>query len=222
MPPPHRFVLSLLSLAFASGAFAGVGEDTARRMAELYQATPAHCDDAPAFACSGLLLRTTRPSEAYHTWNHSPNSREKGGVAFSYLRADAKISALAEGARSGYTLQPLQQRTAGELAYQVLCAYPTNGDSWTRDQAGCGDNAQTDAVEQWCHQQGIDTAEQWIAHYNATPGPANKRYFAQCAFDVRKGQGAAAVKAFNETLRVMNLMPDPPFPWNEIILQAWD
>ncbi|WP_407315152.1 halovibrin HvnA [Pseudomonas sp. nanlin1] len=222
MTTPHRFALSLLSLAFASGAFASIGDETARHMAELYQSTAQSCADAPAFACSGILLRTTRPSPHYHTWNNSPNSRKKGGVAFSYLRADARISGLAEDARSGYTLKPVQQRATGELAYQVLCAYPTDGDSWTRDEAGCGDNSQTDTIEQRCHQQGIDTAEQWIAHYQATPGPENKKYFAQCAFDVAKTQGEAAVVAFNEALRAMNLLPNPPFPWNEIILQTWD
>jgi hypothetical protein len=211
------------ALAFSSvgTALADVGHDTAKAMQAFYASTPASCGPAPAFVCSGILLRTTRPSPSYHTWDHSPNSREKGGVAFSYLRADAPISRLAEGASSGYTLAPRRLRPEGTLGYRVLCAYPTDGDSWTRNAAGCGDNSQTEAVEQFCHEQGVFTAEDWIARYRATPGPEAQRYFAQCAFDVDRERGEEAAKAFHESLRAMTLMPDRPFPWNEVMLRAW-
>lgn len=211
-----------LGLCAAGGAHADIGSDTANAMQAYYQATPRSCGEAPAFLCSGILLRTTRPSPAYHTWNHSPNSREKGGVAFSYLRADARINHLAEGASSGYTLMPRRHRAEDTLPYRVLCAYPTDGDSWTRDAAGCGDNTQTDAIEQACHEQGVFTAEDWVARYRATPGPEAQRYFAQCAFDVRRARGPQAAEAFHESLRVMTLMTDRPFPWNEVIVRAWD
>lgn len=215
-------IACVLTLATVGGALADIGHDTADAMQAYYQATPRSCGQAPAFLCSGILLRTTRPSPAYHTWNHSPNSREKGGVAFSYLRADARISHLAEGASSGYTLVPRRHRAEGTLPYSVLCAYPTDGDSWTRDAAGCGDNNQTEAAEQWCHEQGVVTAEDWIARYRATPGPEAQRYFAQCAFDVRRARGPQAAEAFHESLRVMALMADRPFPWNEVMVRAWD
>lgn len=212
----------LAALAMSSAAQADIGQDTANAMQAYYNATPERCGKAPAFLCSGILLRTTRPSPDYHTWNHSPNTRKKGGVAFSYLRADTPIDALAEGASSGFTLTPQRHRGEDTIPYRVLCVYPIDGDTWTRDVFGCGDNAQTEAVEQFCHEQGIDTAEAWIERYNNTEGVAHQRYFAQCAFDVRSGRGEAAVSDFYQSLRVMQLMSDRPFPWNEVVLAAWD
>lgn len=219
----HRFIHPLLGLLALSGlAQADAGDDTVAAMQAYYNDTRESCGEAPAFLCSGILLRTTRPSPKYHTWNHSPNSREKGGVAFSYLRADAPVQALAEGASSGFTLTPRRHRASDSIPFRVLCAYPTDGDSWTRGAAGCGDNTQTEAIEQLCHEQNIHTAEAWIARYNATEGPAQQRYFAQCAFDVRAGRKEHAARAFYESLRVMQLMPNRPFPWNELIVGAWD
>lgn len=217
-----HWIATLWALALVPTAQAETGADTAAAMQAYYADTRASCNAGPAFLCSGILLRTTRPSPAYHSWNHSPNSREKGGVAFSWLRADAPVTALAEGASSGFSLIPRRHRPADSIPYRVLCAYPTDGDSWTRDTFGCGDNTQTPALEQWCHEQGVHTAEDWIARYNNTQGPAAQRYFAQCAFDVRSGRKADAASAFHQSIRVMSLMPDRPFPWNELIVGAWD
>ncbi|WP_213879128.1 hypothetical protein [Pseudomonas sp. dw_358] len=211
-----------VALGLSTTAQADIGPDTASAMQAYYNATPEQCGKAPAFLCSGILLRTTRPSTEYHTWDHSPNTRKKGGVAFSYLRADTPIHALAEGASSGFTLTPRRHRAEGTMPYRVLCAYPTDGDTWTRDVFGCGDNAQTESVEQFCHEHGIHTAEAWIERYEQTEGPAHQRYFAQCAFDVRSSRGQAAVTDFYQSLRVMQLMPERPFPWNEMVIGAWD
>lgn len=219
----RSILFPLFLTAAASGlAHANLGEDTLAALQANYANTTQACNGAPAFVCSGILLRTTRPSAAYHTWHHSPNSREKGGVAFSYLRADAPVEALAEAASSGFILLPRRQAPQGSSAYRVLCAYPTDGDSWTRDAGGCGDNRQTEGVEQFCHEHGIDSAEGWVARYESTPGPEHQRYFAQCAFDVSRSRAAQAAPAFYQSLRAMSLMPERPFAWNEVIVGAWD
>lgn len=214
-----RYATLALSLTFATASLAASGAETAAALQLNYTTTRSACDDptVPAHACSGVLLRTTRPSANYHTWNNSPNSLSKGGVAFSYLRADAKTSRLAEDGRSGYTLYPLLLRPKTTYRYYVLCAYPIDGDSWTRDLHGCGDNANTDTLEQVCHEQGITTAEAWVEQFMHT-----QDYTRQCAFDVQKHRVTERAEAFYQALRAINLLAYKPFPWNEIILATWD
>lgn len=218
------FAGPLAAFALTAGtAQASEGHDTAKAMTRQYHDTRERCGaHSPAFVCSGIFLRSTRPSTAYHSWEHSPNSKAKGGVAFSYLRADAPIRHLAEDARSGYTLAPISNRPANTLQYSVLCAFPTDGDSWTRDKGGCGDNQQTPKEETFCHEQGIRSAEDWIANYQRTPGDPAKRYFSQCAFDMHTSRNQAATREFTETLKAMRLLGGQPFPWNEMLIKAWD
>lgn len=209
----------LLSLGHATLSLAATGAQTAAALQHNYGNTRTACDDEtiPAHACSGVLLRSTRPSPAYHTWNHSPNSLAKGGVAFTYLRADARTSRLAEDGRSGYILHPLLLRPKNTYRYYVLCAYPIDGDSWTRDQHGCGDNANTETLEQLCHEQGINTAHAWVDQFMLT-----QDYTRQCAFDVQKHRVGERAEAFYQAIRTISLLPYKPFPWNEIILATWD
>ncbi|MFJ5299613.1 hypothetical protein ACIQAL_24225 [Pseudomonas sp. NPDC088368] len=210
--------------ASTSGAvLAGIGEDTARALTRQYHDTREACaGNSPAFKCSGILLRTTKPSLAYHTWDHSPNSREKGGVSFSYMRADAPIQRLAGSGKSGYILMPDSLKKPEALAYEVLCAYPTDGDSWYRDRGGCGDNSRTSDTEMFCQEIGVRTAGEWFEKYTFTPGHSGERYYSQCAFDMSESRGAEATKEFYGTLRLMKLLRGDPFPWNEVMVKAWD
>lgn len=214
----------LTAFALITGtAQANEGQDTAKAMTRQYHDTREACGaHSPAFVCSGIFLRSTRPSTSYHSWEHSPNSKTKGGVAFSYLRADSPISSLAEDARSGYTLAPISNRPAGTLQYTVLCAFPTDGDSWTRDKGGCGDNKNTTRVETFCHEQGIRNAEDWILNYQRTSGDPAKRYISQCAFDMHTSRDGAATRDFMETLSAMRSLGGQPFPWNEMLIKTWD
>lgn len=158
-----RTLLAAALLAGLSTAQASIGARTAEQLQNNYDATPAHCQGnaVPAHACSGVLLRSTKPSPLYHSWHHSQNSKDKGGVSFSYLRSDIPTTRLAADGRSGFTLYPLLQRPKDSLRYEMLCAWPTDGDTWERDNRGCGDNRQTAATEAACHEQGVLTAEQW-------------------------------------------------------------
>ncbi|WP_148046505.1 hypothetical protein [Pseudomonas vranovensis] len=232
IPAKHILLACALTLPPASMAFAEIGPRTAAAMQAAYEDSRQDCDGEPAYACSGIMLRVTSPSSQYYTWNNSPKAVAKRGVSFSYLRADAPISALAESARSGYTLAPIKLRPAGSMSYKPLCAYPTDGDSWERDKSGCGDNKRTPQVkENLCDRLGIHTAEQWISHYRTSSDPQvierwsgnpDYRYAAQCSFDIRRTAGVAAAENFYQALRVMQLMEDRPFAWNEIIILTWD
>lgn len=211
------FVATLMTIRAAEAA---LGPETAAQMQYHYDTTASDCGGPaePAHHCSGLLLRATKPSPNYHTWHHSPNSREKGGVSFTYLRADLPITALAADARSGFSLHPHMERPRGSIAYQVLCNWPTDGDTWTRDRQGCGDNSTTTDNERFCHEQGIDTAQAWIEHFRRTGD-----YKQQCAFDGRQTRGNERADSFAQALAVQRqYASELPFPWNEVIVQAWD
>lgn len=210
------FALCLLSF----NALAFIGPQTAADMQKSFDTTPEHCGSnaIAAHECSGVLVRSTRPSPSYHTWHHSQNSKTKGSVSFSYLRSDIPIERLAEDGRSGFTLYPLQQRPQDSLPYEVLCTWPTDGDSWTRDSRGCGDNSRTTQVETLCHQQGIATAEDWIVNYRG-----NADHKSQCAFDAQHANAAERASTFYQGLRVKQLYRDElPYPWNEVMIGAWD
>ncbi|WP_156333162.1 hypothetical protein [Pseudomonas sp. NBRC 111119] len=215
-----RMWLTVALLTAASATQASIGEKTAQRMQRNYDATPAQCEGnaVPAHACSGVLLRSTRPSPHYHTWHHSQNSKDKGGVSFSYLRRDLPVTRLAADGRSGFTLYPLLQRPKGSLHYEMLCAWPTDGDTWERDNRGCGDNRQTPEREAACHEQGVLSAEDWIAHYRKTGD-----YKRQCAFDIRRTRVPERADAFYQSLRGQQLFAqEMPFPWNEVLVGAWE
>ncbi|MFJ4429591.1 hypothetical protein ACIPZG_01300 [Pseudomonas sp. NPDC089395] len=220
----YRTLAQLLLLttlsAPANGANASIGAQTAQHLQQNYDATPQQCpgNAVPAHACSGVLLRSTLPSPKYHTWHHSPNSRVKGGVSFSYLRADIPTPQLAADGRSGFTLYPLLQRPQGSLHYEMLCAFPTDGDTWERDSRGCGDNRQSAEREKPCHALGITKAEDWIAQYRLTGD-----YKRQCAFDIQRSRVPERADAFFQSLRVKQLFAaELPFPWNEVMIGAWD
>ncbi|ORL67024.1 hypothetical protein B7H17_03355 [Pseudomonas putida] len=222
--PIATLVATTLLTAHASpgktSAHTSLGQRTAAQMQQNYDATPARCEGnaVPAHACSGVLLRATKPGPGYHTWHHSPNTKAKDGLSFSYIRADIPTSRLAADGRSGFTLYPQLQRPRGSSYYEVLCAWPTDGDTWTRNSNGCGDNSQTPQVEQACHQKGIDTAEQWIAEFRRSGD-----YKQQCAFDVRYARIPGRADAFHQSLRAKQLFgKELPFQWNELILRAWD
>lgn len=229
---PRHLLACLASLTLAPFALANVGDDTAQAMTTYYNDTPEHCNEKPAFRCSGLLLRATTPSDHYFTWDHSPGTLQKQAASFSYLRADAAFDRLAESGRSGYTLFPADYKPAGNLGYKVMCAYPTDGDSWKRDKSGCGDNKRTPEItEALCDKLGITTAEQWVSHYRESPDPLvddrwagnpDYRYASQCAFDVRSKDLRRNAEYFYQSVRVMQLMNDRPFAWNEVMIQAWD
>lgn len=204
----------------AKVAHADIGPQTAQRLQDNYDNVVSNCGGSaePAHACSGVLLRSTRPSPDYHTWDHSQNSKAKGGVSFSYLRADITTSNLPEDARSGLILYPLMQRPGLSLRYQVLCAWPTDGDSWERNEQGCGDNAQTAQTEMACHKQGILTAADWIENYRSSSD-----YKRQCAFDVRDQRIPERADAFYQAIVTQrDYAAELPFPWNEVIIAAWD
>ena len=168
------------------------GAEVAAELTTQYRDTRQDCGGAnrPAFLCSGVLFRGTQASTLYHSWNPSPTSQQRGGVSFSFLRADSKFNRLAYDYNNGLIFQPYQLTATGKLNPEVLCVFPIDGWTFQRGDKGCGAHETFPAESRPCQAQGITTAQQWATHFNLTSGNKNTH---QCGFDVRENiNGSAA------------------------------
>lgn len=196
-----------------------LGQQVARHLTERYTDVRANCgtDSQPAFLCSGVTIRGTSSNPTYHVWNNSPASIEKGGVSFSYLRADSKFGKLALGYTNGFIFNAYFYAD-NQLHPEVLCFFPIDGATVNRSDKGCGPYTGF-AGSGPCHLQGVNTAAQFWTHYNAH---SSDRRFYQCGFDVRNDRNALAGPAFAAGVGAMKLMGAESFATqNEFIMAAW-
>jgi hypothetical protein len=212
---------------------------TAADMTQLYY-DDAHTSDcgsatAPAFLCSGLIIRVTSPSDGgaqtYDSWAPPPSAFTgvaAGGVSFSYIRHDSKFNKFKSGETNGITLYPLmgQYKYSGpdqKAKLDVLCAVPIDGWTSYRDSKGCGSDPSDFATQgKPCQSQGITAAQQWLTHYQQTPGGQNAHLY-QCEFDVSENspyKDTAAV--FMANLQAMALLGNASFnEQNELRIGSW-
>lgn len=181
-----------------------------------------HCgtNNRPAFLCSGVILRVTKKSDKYRVWDPSPISRERGGVAFSYLRADSKFQTFAWGFNNGYVFYPKFSTPANKLSINVVCMFPMDSWDWHRDVL-CGsvileDNKYKNASRP-CQSQGIVNSDQWVSHWNQSV--SGNPHLEQCGFDVASSTPNGAV-FFNEALKAKQKI-NGFYEWNELQLTTW-
>ncbi|MBX8541090.1 halovibrin HvnA [Pseudomonas cichorii] len=178
----------------------------------------------PAFLCSGVMFRGTSESQNYRSWNPRPGVTS---VSFSYLRKDANFDHLAVNLDNGLIFYPSFKQPAGKdyIQVQVLCAYPVDGNTWIREPLGCGQSSLYPDISRRCQSQGIDTAEQWKAHFDKGPSGADRErliYSYVCSFDLRDRMGEQGAASFYQTLRAMETVPrELLHHYNELVVQAW-
>jgi hypothetical protein len=207
---------------------------TAQDMGDLYNDTSKDCggDQAPAFLCSGLIIRETArpaPGQSFYFWQPSSVSLREGAVSFSYIRHDARFDKLKSHGLHGYTLYPPsgKYRYSGpnkKIKLDVLCSYPLDG--WTdfRVNNGCGPDPEFAAESRPCQMQGITTAQQWLDLYekgNDLIHESDGLY--QCGFDVSEGSKYGnTAQAFYATLQARNLIDAVSFQeQDELRLTVW-
>ncbi|MCG6574739.1 halovibrin HvnC [Pseudomonas sp. AF32] len=177
-------------------------------------------NNRPAFLCSGVTLRVTKKSDRYRVWDPSPPSQQRGGVAFSYLRADAKFQTFAWGYNNGYILYPKFSAPADKLSLGVVCSFPMDSWDWHRD-ALCGritlEENQHYEVSRPCQSQGIVNSDQWANHWNQSV--STNAHLDQCGFDVASGTANGAV-FFYESLKAKQKI-NGFYEWNEIQVATW-
>ncbi|MFJ3483625.1 hypothetical protein ACIPL1_09610 [Pseudomonas sp. NPDC090202] len=196
-----------------------LGDITAASLTARYADTSANCgsNSTPAFLCTGVMLRGTSNNPTYHVWDNSPASIAKGGVSFSYLRTDAPIFRLAYTYNNGYFFNAYFH-VSEKLLPEVLCFFPTDGDSYDRADKGCGAKIDRPGSDS-CHLSGITTAQQWWEHYTAH---TENRDEWQCSFSVEDDRNSLAGPAFFEGIKAMALVGrEPADKPNEMILAAW-
>lgn len=196
------------------------GAATAQALQRRYDDSVANCGLAsmPAFLCSGVMLRGTQYSPLWHVWDPSPGSVSSGGVAFSYLRNDAKIKELSVNTVDGLIFAPWLQATDKYHA-QVQCAFAVDGFTERRSEQGCGPSIEYPTSSDLCHRQDIQTAAQWKVHYESIPASGRNRQLHQCAFSVRDSDNNFAANNFYQALAaqrsISSLLP------NELRVNTW-
>ncbi len=184
-----------------------LGAEVAKRLDQRYHDRRTDCgtrSDA-AYLCAGVLLRTTTSSTEFDTWEPNPATVAAGrGMSFSYLSVLGPIEMLYRHAK-GLVVYPAQDVPVGRMALQVLCGFPVDGATDKRDDKGCGKHL-LHAGSQPCDGQGIATAEQFLEHYRRSPDLAYPQQ-GQCAFMLREGAQLPVADAFEQMLRVSNLLP---------------
>ncbi|MHC8345824.1 hypothetical protein [Pseudomonas sp. RT6P73] len=202
----------------------------AENLTRRYNDKRANCGSAtsPAFLCTGVMLRITKTSNNYDPWDHSDFSRTTDAVSFSYLRIDSNFSSTPWGRGNGFIFFPVLATPADRSKFEIKCYYPLDGATFYRTAAGqfgCRDSVITypfPEASKPCREQGIITAEQWLAHYQKPSGSVRPNAYS-CSFMVTSDLNAEAVTAFNEGIRLRaELIPQKAFiEHNEFRIKAW-
>ncbi len=225
---PFRIISSYVMLTgfWAGGVLAdaagdAVGQQVAADLRARFYDTRMFCGrpSAPGFLCNGIIFRATIPSTAYVFWAPSPMSVANGGWSFSYFRDDAKFKKLVRMENNGNILYPPLLTPPNKMPAQVLCAFPDDAGSFTRPtQQGCGPSTKQTTDSRMCHEQGIVTAEQWIAkHFKENLNNIN-----QCGFNVRDNANEKATQSFEAFIKAIGLDKDSFDQQNELRLAIWD
>ncbi|WP_342650285.1 hypothetical protein [Pseudomonas sp. REB1044] len=196
------------------------GVQAAEQLTRWYEQTRRDCGGAtaPAYLCSGVMMRGTQSGQSWLPWDPSPPSVASGGVSFAWIRTDMSFSTLPLDYNNGYIFYPAQETPAGKNStIQVLCSFPF--DAWTdsRNQQGCGISPEYPTQSRACNEQGIDTAAKWITHFNSAPN----KYKAQCGWNLRQGQPATADRFFQTISAKQLLSGFHRTANNELRLATW-
>lgn len=193
-----------------------LGEETAVALTERYNNPVSACrphNPSAAFECSGVIIRGTSPSTQYHAWNPNPSGT---GVSFSYLRKDIIITDFYIY-KNGFIFYPRLLAPEGKVSVSILCFFPRDGATVVREDQGCGQSPNRPTSRE-CQEQGINTAERWVEHYNQYGS-----YSDMCGFNVREALGENATIAFAEGLKAQRLIFNPLIDsYNELRIAKWD
>ncbi|CAK17427.1 hypothetical protein [Pseudomonas entomophila] len=170
--------------------------------------------DQADYQCNGVFIRVVDYSPAFRAWNPSPGAQKLGGVSFSYIRRDLKTLKLQENRTHGLILTEGNRWVAPLLPLKVLCAYPYDGGTATRDGSGCGKNKGY-ADSDRCALGKINTVTQWRRRFTQYP-TGEARYDHQCSFDPDKA-------GFDLSLQARENPDQEHVRWrqNEVVIKTW-
>jgi hypothetical protein len=212
--------LCIAATTTTHAAFAEVSPDpqsVVTKLRALYADTRKDCGyakSAPAFLCSGVIIRATGVSNgSFHVWDPSDKDVKRNAISASWTRVDAPISSIWKY-NQGIIFSPVLETSAGKEKLNIRCATPIDGATDSREQGGCGAHPQFPTESGPCQSQGIRTGAQWLALRNVQPA-SNLR---ACLFDVSDDNNTDSAVVFNE---VIALMKSTSSQYNELVLQGW-
>ncbi|MEB0099492.1 hypothetical protein QN396_25400, partial [Pseudomonas sp. DC1.2] len=194
------------------------GQRVANRLNEQYATTSNTCPgNKAAFYCSGVLIRVTDASTAFHAWNPSPSSVALGSVAFSYMKVDLSMNRLAFGKLQGLILKPAEVFTQnGDYPLKVLCAYAYDANSVSRSLNGCGENIDFPTDSGTCASLKITTLAAWRAHFQKYPITSYLRFHHQCSLGTDQASFELSLTAREDPAAEL-----VAYAHNEIIIKTW-
>ncbi len=191
------------------------GQAVADRLNAQYNDVSDDCDGKAAYFCNGIIIRTTNGSEKYHAWDPSPDSIERNGISFSYIRTDVKMSSLYIGEGQGFILKASRfQSVTDSYDVSLRCAFSSDG-ATARREMSCGAHFWFVEDGQACLERGIDSIEKWKADYNQWPS-LEPRLYRQCAIEPEKNQFSIFLQARNNVKYPLDLAYT-----NELVFAAW-
>lgn len=191
--------------------------NTGSRVAEVinsrYRSTPASCGGNPLFYCSGVIIRATKSSDKYDSWDPSPQAEVLGAVSFSFMRLDAHVNSLYHN--SGFIFMNPDEAIPRRKVMNYLCIYAWDGATLIagRPDKGCGFKlgALAGPDLSTCSSKGVRTPAQW---YEFTKTIRNEQY--QCSLSaIDPVQFATSL-----TVRASKPANFKEF-WNELLVDVW-
>lgn len=192
------------------------GWDVADRLNSRYNDISYDCNGLPAFHCTGVLVRMTTYGSEFHSWN--PNPANPGGVSFSYLRQDLKMTHAIWMGRIEQGFAFKESRYFGlQKIYplMVMCSFAYDASSTTRNEKGCGATPSFPSASRPCEAQGITTLDAWRVHFMSVSSIYD-RYIHQCGFKAdQRGFAVSLIARENPEAELENVRH------NEVIFDKW-
>ncbi|MGY4525526.1 hypothetical protein [Pseudomonas sp. TE21394] len=192
--------------------------DVAARLNARFNNTAQRCsDDAPAYECSGVLIRRSIYRPSFDFWKHSTAAQALGSVTFSFLRVDANTN-LSDP--SGFIfMDATTARQEGKVWPGMRCIYPfiAGTQNAGRPLNGCGfANSEATQADQSTCATLVDpavTPEKWLANFaRFGSNPVN-----QCSLSTQDYNQFMTSLAVRRTLsnQASTLL-------NEVLVPTWD
>ncbi|WP_157123185.1 hypothetical protein [Pandoraea vervacti] len=162
--------MPILRVMFVPGHGAAFGFDetdqmdegfrVAERLTKRYADISPSCNGGndPAYYCDGVLIRMVSAT-AMPVWNPRDNYYVRDGISFSYLRADAKVTALAHWA-GGTGLIMKEFNAPASQPLTLKCAFPTDAQTGQR-----ADSCRSISEGRFCDELGVTSYAVWYARY---------------------------------------------------------
>ncbi|MBC3774839.1 hypothetical protein [Pseudomonas sp. SWRI99] len=209
-----------LIIGFSTAVHAMSGQALVTDLNARFNSNVAQCSNgAPAYHCSGILLRAVDYSAYFKFWDYGSKATTLGSVAFTYIRSDVGSTTLNGNRKSGFILKDQISALAEDKAVNLRCIFPFPTESLDeRADHGCGfapkvEGADTDLAN--CAKLAVPavTAAAWLKNFQEHSSlPKN-----QCSLSTR------VATQFKAGLEVHNMIDTT---WaakpTEVLVETWD